>query len=98
MVDPSIWFVGDLAELDLPRLHAHVTPTAARRSDSAHTENMSSPISLDDAADAGLAPGLLLSTWDLRPFNDFHRRGRLPGRRPKPAVDPLRRISVERFW
>jgi len=25
---------------------------------------------LDDAADAGFAPELLLSTWDLRPFTD----------------------------
>lgn len=25
---------------------------------------------LDDASDAGLAPDLLLSTWDLRPFTD----------------------------
>ena len=25
---------------------------------------------LDDAADAGFAPELLLSTWDLRPFED----------------------------
>ena len=25
---------------------------------------------IDDAAEAGLAPDLLLSTWDLRPFTD----------------------------
>ena len=38
---------------------------------------------LADAAAAGWAPDLLLSTWDLRPV---HRRRRLPGRPPPPRL------------
>ena len=95
------WFVGDLAELDLPargvaeqfdiivsagnvmtflapstrgqvlaRLHAHLRTDGRLVIGFGAGRDYPFERFLDDARAAGLAPDLLLSTWDVRPFDD----------------------------
>jgi SAM-dependent methyltransferase len=54
----------------LGRLHAHVKHDGRAVIGFGAGRNYAYAQFLDDAADAGFVPDLLLSTWDLRPFTD----------------------------
>jgi SAM-dependent methyltransferase len=54
----------------LGRLHAHLADDGRAAIGFGAGREYEFAEFLDDAANAGLAPDLLLSTWDLRPFTD----------------------------